>query len=295
MGSIESVVGRESLTRIRRGCRIAHGANLDRTWTFITLQPVRVISLVPSVTETLAAWGADPIACTRFCERPDLQHVGGTKNPDIEAIAELQPDLVVADREENRKEDYDALIARGLEVEALHIASLDHVAPELARLASRIGIDWQPEPLPERAELPPLRRSGGDGGAGPVRVFVPIWRRPYMTVGAATYGVSLLEYCGVQVAFADRAEPYPTLGEEDLRSEPIDLVLAPTEPYEWHRRHFDELAAFGPAHLIDGQDLFWWGTRTPAAVRRVADAVAQALGKPPVPASPAGKARADAQ
>ncbi|WP_419854118.1 helical backbone metal receptor [Candidatus Poriferisodalis sp.] len=238
---------------------------------------MRVISLVPSVTETLSAWDTDPIACTRYCERPDLAHIGGTKNPDIEAIAELQPDLVVADREENRKEDHDALIARGIEVEALHIVSLDHVAPQLARLARRIGVDWQPEPLPGRTELPPLHRPGGGEGKQPVRVFVPIWRRPYMTVGAATYGVSLLEYCGVQVAFADRPETYPTLSEEDLRSEPIDLVLAPTEPYEWHRRHFDELTAIGPAHLIDGQDLFWWGTRTPAAVTRVAQTIAGAL------------------
>ncbi len=216
------------------------------------------------------------MACTRFCERPDLEHIGGTKNPDIAAIAALQPDLVVVDREENRRDDYDALLAAGLEVEVLHIAALDDVAPELARLAGRIGVDWQPEPLPDGAALPPLPHPSGS--AGTVRVFVPIWRRPYMTVGAATYGVSLLEYCGVEVAFADRPEPYPTLSEADLRSEPIDLVLAPTEPYEWHRRHFDELAALGPAHLIDGQDLFWWGTRTPGAVERIAEAIRQALG-----------------
>lgn len=236
---------------------------------------MRVVSLVPSATETLATWGADPVACTRFCERPDLEHIGGTKNPDIAAITALQPDLVVVDREENRRDDYDALLAAGLEVEVLHIATLDDVAPELARLAGRIGVDWQPEPLPDRAALPPLPHPSGS--ARTVRVFVPIWRRPYMTVGAATYGVSLLEYCGVQVAFADRAETYPTLSEEDLRSEPIDLVLAPTEPYEWHRRHFDELTAIGPAYLIDGQDLFWWGTRTPAAVTRVARTIARAL------------------
>ena len=249
---------------------------------------MRVVSLVPSVTETLAAWGADPVACTRFCERPDLMHVGGTKNPDIAAITALQPDLVVVDREENRRDDYDALVAAGIEVEVLHIASLEDVEPELTRLAQRVGADWRPEPLPQRSELPPLHRPGRDaagarsgrrgvGGDQPGRVFVPIWRRPYMTVGAATYGVSLLEYCGVQVAFANRAEPYPALSEEDLRSEPIDLVLAPTEPYEWHRRHFDDLTAFGPAHLIDGQDLFWWGTRTPAAVTRVARTIARAL------------------
>ena len=236
---------------------------------------MRIVSLVPSATETLASWGVDPVACTRFCERPDLAHVGGTKNPDIAAIAALRPDLIVVDREENRRDDYEALVAAGLDIEVLHIAALGDVGPELARLAGRIGIDWQPEPLPDQAELPTLQHPSGS--AEPIRVFVPIWRRPYMTVGAATYGVSLLEYCGVQVAFADRPEPYPSLSEAELLAEPIDLVLAPTEPYEWHRRHFDELRAFGPAHLVDGQDLFWWGTRTPAGVTRVAQAISQAL------------------
>lgn len=236
---------------------------------------MRIVSLVPSVTETLAAWGIDPVACTRFCERDDLPHVGGTKNPDIGVIAKLAPDLVVVDREENRRPDFDALVAAGIEVEVLHIASLDDVHPELERLALRVGADWQPEPLPDRSELPPLRQPAGVDER--VSVFVPIWRRPCMTIGANTYGATLLRYCGVEVAFADRADAYPTLDEADLVSEAFDLVLAPTEPYAWHRRHLDELRAFGPTHLVDGQDLFWWGTRTPAAVRRVADAVSQAL------------------
>ena len=67
---------------------------------------LRVVSLVPSATETLLDWGIDPVACTRFCEQPQLTHVGGTKDPDIHAIAELGPDLVVMDREENRREDH---------------------------------------------------------------------------------------------------------------------------------------------------------------------------------------------
>ena len=74
---------------------------------------MRVVSLVPSVTETLLAWGVDVIACTRFCEQPELLHVGGTKDPDIAAIVALAPDLVVVDREENRREDAEALDGRG--------------------------------------------------------------------------------------------------------------------------------------------------------------------------------------
>ncbi|MFS8586549.1 MAG: helical backbone metal receptor, partial [Acidimicrobiia bacterium] len=76
--------------------------------------PARVVSLVPSVTETLLAWGVTPVACTRFCEQPDLPHVGGTKDPDVAAIADLAPDLVVMCVEENRREDADALAEAGV-------------------------------------------------------------------------------------------------------------------------------------------------------------------------------------
>ena len=232
---------------------------------------MRIVSLVPSVTETLATWGTDPIACTRFCERPDLPHVGGTKNPDVEAIVGLGPDLVVTDREENRRQDYDALVAAGLNVEALHIAALGDVEPELGRLAQRIGVAWTPDPLPKPADL-----RGPVAPVGNVRVFVPIWRRPYMTIGARTYGASLLRYCGVEVAFADR-DAYPTLSDADLSAGHFEVILAPTEPYPWHLRHVDELSQYAPTHLVDGQDLFWWGTRTPAAIVRVARTIRRAL------------------
>ena len=85
---------------------------------------MRVVSLVPSVTETLTAWNVEPIACTRFCERPDLPHVGGTKNPDIAAIVALAPDLVVVDRQENRREDADALGRAGLQLSVLDVRSI---------------------------------------------------------------------------------------------------------------------------------------------------------------------------
>ena len=83
---------------------------------------MRVVSLVPSATETLRAWGVDPVACTRFCEQPDLPAVGGTKNPDVAAIVSLAPDLVVLDEEENRREDHDALPAEGLVTVVLGVA-----------------------------------------------------------------------------------------------------------------------------------------------------------------------------
>ena len=73
------------------------------------MNPVRVVSLVPSMTETLLDWDIEPVACTRFCEQPSIRHVGGTQDPDVAAIVELRPDLVLLDAEENRLEDHDEL------------------------------------------------------------------------------------------------------------------------------------------------------------------------------------------
>jgi ABC-type hemin transport system substrate-binding protein len=97
---------------------------------------VRVVSLVPSVTETLLAWGVDVVACTRFCEQPTMRHVGGTKDPDIAAIVALAPDVVVVDREENRRDDADALTAAGLRVHVTHVVDVEGVPTMLAELAA---------------------------------------------------------------------------------------------------------------------------------------------------------------
>lgn len=219
---------------------------------------IRVVSLVPSATETLAAWGVEPIACTRFCERPDLQHVGGTKNPDVDAIVALGPDLVVLDRHENRREDADALEAAGVLVVALDVDSLDGLPAQIDRLAAAVGVEAPPLVVPV---LTPLRG----------RVFVPIWRRPWMTIAAGTYGSSLLTALGLINVFADAPTPYPEVTLDDAAARTPDLVLVPSEPYEFRDAHLAELAVVAPTVRVDGQDLFWWGARTPAAMRRLHD------------------------
>ncbi|MDX6717722.1 MAG: hypothetical protein QOH30_4280, partial [Baekduia sp.] len=100
---------------------------------------MRVVSLVPSATETLLAWGIVPVACTRFCEQPSLPAVGGTKDPDVAAIVGLRPDLVVVDEEENRREDHGELIAAGIDVHVLAVRSLADVDRQLGALATRVG------------------------------------------------------------------------------------------------------------------------------------------------------------
>ena len=210
---------------------------------------MRVVSLVPSVTETLLAWDVVPIAVTRFCEHPELPHVGGTKDPDIEQIASMAPDLVVVNDEENRKDDFDALEARGLRV-----TTVAHVAPEMHALALLVERTYEPEPLPSPVSIQ-------------TRAFIPIWRRPWMTMNGDTYGSSVLAHLGVANVFDSASERYPEVVLDAVPE--VDVVLAPSEPYPFGPRHADELGTVAPVTFVDGKDLFWWGVRTPGALERL--------------------------
>jgi ABC-type Fe3+-hydroxamate transport system substrate-binding protein len=150
----------------------------------------------------------DPVACTRFCEQPDLPAIGGTKNPDIEAIVALSPDLVVVNDEENRIEDADALVDAGLGVHSMSPRSVADVGPAVVALGDAVGVDapalfapnqWERWLDEQRAVAPGVAR----------RAAVLVWRRPWMTTNADTYGSSLLELLGIENVFAGAGERYP--------------------------------------------------------------------------------------
>ena len=232
----------------------------------------RVVSLVPSATESLLHLGLTPVACTRFCEQPTLVHVGGTKDPDLAAIVALRPDLVVMCEEENLLAHHDELVASGLATFTFRIDAVADVEPQLSALADRLDLD--------RGALAPLLALPTVDPPARLRAFVPIWRRPLMTLSGATYGSSLLASLGVSNVFQGATTRYPEVSPAEVRAAGAEVVLAPTEPYPFAERHLAELAeeAGAPAVLVDGQDLFWWGTRTPAAQARLASALA----RPPV-------------
>ena len=217
----------------------------------------------------------DPVACTRFCEQPDLPAVGGTKNPDVEAIVELAPELVIVNDEENRVEDADALTAAGLRLHSMSPRSVADVGPAVVALGDAIGADvpaslespqWDRWLDEQRAAAPSERR----------RTAVLIWRRPWITTNADTYGSSLLDLLGVDNVFADSNERYPELALDEIAERRPDLVLLPDEPYAFGERHVQEVAAAvadADVRVVDGRDLFWWGVRTPAAASRLRDAL----------------------
>ncbi len=226
---------------------------------------LRVVSLVPSATETMLAWAVEPIGVTRFCEQgARFPTLGGTKDPNLDSIVAIAPDLVVMCDQENRREDAEALVALGVVVHAVHITHVDHVGLEMIRLAEALGldpslgaacgVDLRQQPLTPQDLL---------------RVFVPIWRKPWMTINDDTYGGSLLHAAGFSNIFRAHTDRYPSVEASEILASGPQTVLAPSEPYPFTERQRGELEAFAPVYYVDGKDLFWWGVRTPAAFLRL--------------------------
>jgi ABC-type Fe3+-hydroxamate transport system substrate-binding protein len=217
----------------------------------------------------MRALGADPVACTRFCEQPDLQAVGGTKNPDVEAIVALAPDLVVVNDEENRVEDANTLVAAGLRVHSMSPRSVADVGPAVVALGEAIGVDVPPPfgagDWERWLDEQHTRKSRA-------RAAVLVWRRPWMTMNGDTYGSSMLEVLGIDNVFAADGDRYPEVTLEEVGARRSAVALLPSEPYPFKDRHVAEVANALPdvdVRLVDGRDLFWWGIRTPGAIERM--------------------------
>jgi ABC-type Fe3+-hydroxamate transport system substrate-binding protein len=226
----------------------------------------RVVSLVPSATETLVALGVTPVACTRFCDLPGVPTVGGTKHVDVDAVAAIEPDLVVVNDEENRIEDAQALTARGLVLHSMSPRSVLDVGGAVAQLAGAVDVPV-PAPFDRWSEWLAQTRVPAR-----IRAFVPIWRRPWMSLAADTYGSSLLAHCGIENVCQAAADRYPEVALADIARLEPDVVLLPSEPYAFAPRHAEEVRATLPdvdTIFTDGRDLFWWGIRTPDAAARL--------------------------
>ena len=228
------------------------------------------MSLVPSATETLLALGVEPVGCTRFCDVEGIATVGGTKHVDVDAVVALAPDLVVVNDEENRIEDAQELSRRGLVLHSMSPRSVADVGAAVGALAG--AVDVAPPPPFDRWDAWCARTRR----VGRARAFVAVWRRPWMSLAADTYGSSLLAHVGVANVFAGAPDRYPEVSLAEVAARAPDTVLLPSEPYAFAERHAAEVRDVLPAaevRFVDGRDLFWWGIRTPAAAGRLARAL----------------------
>ncbi|MBY8882523.1 helical backbone metal receptor [Actinacidiphila acidipaludis] len=237
--------------------------------------PARVrcaVSLVPSLTEAVAATAPGLLAgATDWCSHPadlDVVRVGGTKNPDVPAIVRLAPDLVIANEEENRSADLDALRAAGLRVLVTEVRSLPQAFRELERvlvdgcgLVRPAWLDAAEDAWRRVRPVAPRRRA-----------VVPVWRRPWMALGRDTFAGDLLARLGVDHVFAGHAERYPRFDPDRVPG--ADLVVLPDEPYRFTADDGPEAFPGLPAVLVSGRHLTWYGPSLAEAPGVIAAALA---------------------
>nr|WP_214368682.1 helical backbone metal receptor [Pseudonocardia sp. H11422] len=236
----------------------------------------RVVSIVPSLTEAIAASAPGLlVGATDWCTHPadlDVPRLKGTKNPDVDAIFELQPDLVLANQEENRLPDLDALRAAGVPVYVTDVRTLDgeHGAfDSLARMLDACGLD-EPSWLREARETWAALSEPADRR----RAVTPIWRKPWMALGRDTFAGAVLARLGVDNVLAGDPERYPRF---DLAALPAhDLVVLPDEPYLFTADDGPEAFPEAPSALVSGRLLTWYGPSLVEAARVLPGALAAA-------------------
>lgn len=247
--------------------------------------PARIVSLVPSLTEALfdLGLGARVVGVTDWCVHPaagvaGLPRVGGTKDTDVDRVLALRPDLVIANHEENTRRTVERLERAGVPVWVTYPRTVREGAAVLRALA---GLGAGEEAL--RTVVEPVEQAVAEAErsrpADPVRVFCPIWRDPWMSVGADTYTHDLLTLSGGENVFAERRERrYPIVTLDEVAAAAPEVVLLPDEPYAFGPRDLAELrrlripAAPDRIHRIDGTWVSWYGARIRpalAALRRL--------------------------
>ncbi len=275
--------------------------------------PERIVSLVPSITETLFAFGCGEqvLGITDYCTEPasevaDKRRLGGTKNPDIPAILDMQPHLVLAVAEENRRHDVEQLEAAGIPVYVFEPGTVRAGIDLLWRVAELLECREAVASAVEAIETAYADVRAQGARRAPVRVFCPIWKDPYMTIGEGTYINDMLRVCGGENIFAERQRRFPLAADlglapartgdrddgrdrryprvtlEEMAALRPEVILLPDEPYVFSETDLDDfrLLAEVPAvrhgriHLIDGKIVSWYGPRIGESLRVLRDLLA---------------------
>ena len=268
--------------------------------------PKRVVSLVPSDTLNVEEVGGKSalVGRTDYCDAPDVPSVGGTKNPRVDDIVDLAPDLVIANQEENTRSDLEKLAQRGVRVLVCFPKRVADGLAHLARLARIFETAGDPrvKDLIKRGYDAHRRGEEARKTIEPVRAFCPIWMDPLMTIHGATFISDMLDLGGAQNVFADRERRYPLAadvgdrkpidpGQRDVRYPRVSreevvardpqIVILPDEPHPFSEADaavFRELLPNAIVHRTDGKDLCWYGARSVDGIDRVREMIRQLRG-----------------
>jgi ABC-type Fe3+-hydroxamate transport system substrate-binding protein len=252
--------------------------------------PTRIVSLVPSWTETLFALGLDSevVGITRFCVEPaesvaSIPKVGGTKNPDVDVIAKLEPELVIANAEENRREDIEKIREAGIAVFTTYPRTVPGAVESILRMGRALGREAGAAALAKEITLTVsgIEASLGVWSKLRLRVFCPIWKNPWMSFNGDTYAHDVLRMLGYNNIFASAGERYPaTTLDEAIELRP-DIVILPDEPYVFDDSDVAELKPLLPPALsrrvliVGGRDLHWYGVHMVKGLKSLAERMAR--------------------
>ena len=231
--------------------------------------PRRIVSLVPSQTELLADLGLDAevVGLTRFCVHPagwkkTRPIVGGTKNVRLDRVRELAPDLVIANKEENVREQVEAL-AEVAPVWVTDVPDVDGAVRMVRSVGALVDRGAEADRLADAIAAGFARLGADVEGAEPLRALYLIWREPWMTVGDDTIIADVLRRGGFRNAAAGK-ERYPALDPSEVTALAPDVVLLSSEPYPFGPQHLAEVRALAPGarvELVDGEPFSWYGSR----------------------------------
>jgi ABC-type Fe3+-hydroxamate transport system substrate-binding protein len=249
---------------------------------------MRIVSLCPSLTELVfdLGRGDDLVGITKFCVHPAdrvgaVEKVGGTKDPKVERIVELEPDVVLLNREENRVEDAEAFARAGVHCHESMPRTVAETADMVRSIAAELERVEAGEAIARDIEERCARVRSTAEGQSSVRWAYLIWREPWMTVNADTFVHDLLAQAGGENVFAEGEVRYPEITLAELAQAAPDVVLLCTEPFPFAEQHIEELAAATgwPAarfRIADGEYLSWHGSRTPDGVDYAAGLIDEA-------------------
>jgi ABC-type Fe3+-hydroxamate transport system substrate-binding protein len=249
---------------------------------------VRLVSLCPSLTELVFDLGAgdELVGITDYCVHPadrvvDIETVGGTKTPDLARIAELRPDLVLMNDEENRFDDARELEACGVRLHSTMPRDCAETAGMVRSIGAALGREAEAARIAADIEDRAARVRAEAEGLREVTWAYLIWDRPLMTVNADTFANALLAQAGGVNVFGALPERYPEITDQQLAAEDPELVLLCTEPYAFEERHAHDLARRTGLprerfRIADGEYLSWHGSRTPSGIDYAAGLIAAA-------------------
>lgn len=239
---------------------------LNRTVDLPQYPPRRIVSLVPSQTELLYDLGLEEfvVGITKFCVHPDSwfrskQRIGGTKNVDIEKVKGLQPDLIIANKEENTKEQVEDLMS----IAPVWISDVNTLDDAIAMI-NTVGVitDTTQKASAIATQVRSLFEKR-DKSNTTIPVCYLIWKDPYMTVGGDTFINDMLYYCGLQNVYQNKSR-YPEITMEEVKALDPAIVLLSSEPYPFKEKHVQEIAALlsnAVVLLADGEMFSWYGSR----------------------------------